>query len=93
MTYAEQILGELDRRLDAVIDLTIYGRAAFLLGFEDPPEQFSQSLDVDAVLWLGQAEELGRESDFWEAIEQVNAELASASASPTACLRCSKIFS
>ena len=59
MTYAERILGELDRQLESPVDLTLYGRAAFLLGFSDPPEQFSQSLDDDAVLWLGQAEELG----------------------------------
>lgn len=76
MTYAERILGELDHRLDAAIELTLYGRAAFLLGFVDPPEQFSQSLDVDAVLWIGQAEELGEKTNFWEAIEGLNAALA-----------------
>jgi len=58
MTYAARILGELDRHLKQVVDLTLYGRAAFQPGFDDPPEEFSQSLDVDTVLWLGQAEEL-----------------------------------
>lgn len=29
---------------------------------------------MDAVLWLGQAEELARRSNFWEAIAAVNAE-------------------
>ena len=76
MTNAERILGELDRRLDSAIELTLYGRAAFLLGFDDPPEQFSQSLDVDAVLWIGQAEELGQGTNFWDAVEALNAELA-----------------
>jgi hypothetical protein len=76
VTYAERILSELDRQLESPVELTLYGRAAFLLGFSDPPEQFSQSLDVDAVLWLGQAEELGRDSNFWDALDAVNSALA-----------------
>ena len=76
MRYAERILTELDQRLDASVELTLYGRAAFLLGFDDPPVQFSQSLDVDAVLWVGQAEELEQNSNFWEAVEGLNGALA-----------------
>ncbi len=76
MIYAERILGELARRLRKPVELTLYGRAAFLLGFDDAPTQFSQSLDVDVVLWLGQAEELKRATNFWEAIEETNEVLA-----------------
>ena len=72
MTYAERILSELDRGLDGAVELTLYGRAAFLLGFENPPIQFSQSMDVDAVLWLGQADEMEEQTNFWDALEQVN---------------------
>ena len=72
MTYAERILGELDGQLDGVVELTLYGWAAFLLGFEDPPIQFSQSMDVDAVLWLGQADEMEENTNFWDALEQAN---------------------
>lgn len=72
MTNAERILAELDKRLESQVELTLYGRAAFLLGFRDPPEQFSQSMDVDAVLWLGQAQELMEQSNFWEALETTN---------------------
>lgn len=76
MIYADRILGELDQRLHEPVELTLYGRAAFLLGFENPPAQFSQSLDVDAVLWLGQAETLSQTSNFWQAIEETNSALA-----------------
>ena len=55
MTNAERILAELDQRLEASVDLTLYGRAALSLGFESPPAEFAQSMDVDAVLALGQA--------------------------------------
>jgi len=72
MIYAHRILAELDRHLDSRVELTLYGRAAFFLGFSDPPSQFSQSLDVDAVLWLGQAEELDLKSNFWSALEKTN---------------------
>ena len=75
MNNAERILSELNGALDSAIELTLYGRAAFLLGFPDPPVEFAQSLDVDAVLWLGQAEELANQSNFWEALEVTNRKL------------------
>ena len=34
--------------------------AAFALGFEDAPDKFAQSNDIDAVLWIGQADKLAR---------------------------------
>ncbi|MBI5154914.1 hypothetical protein HZA57_06730 [Candidatus Poribacteria bacterium] len=76
MTNAEKILRALDARLDAKAELTLYGRAALLLGFANPQPEYALSHDVDAVLWLGQAEELARCTNFWEAVEQVNEELA-----------------
>lgn len=74
MNFAERILTELDSRLDSEIQLCLYGRAAFVLGFGEG--DFAQSYDVDAVLWLGQDEELQRETNFWDALEQVNEVLA-----------------
>lgn len=62
MTNAEKLLG-----------LTLYGRAALSLGYPNPKPDYALSLDVDAVLWIGQAETLERESNFWSALEQVNA--------------------
>ena len=72
MTNAEKILSRLDSLLESEIDLTLYGRAALLLGFASAPQDFALSLDVDAILWIGQAEELANNTNFWEALEQVN---------------------
>ena len=74
MTNAERILASLDAKLNASVELTLYGRAALLLGFADAPQEYALSRDVDAVMWLGQAEELAESTNFWEAIEEVNRE-------------------
>ena len=75
-SYAEQILLALDRRLDAEVELILYGRAALHLGFPNPPEEFGLSRDVDAVFWRGQAEQLSARTNFWAAVEEVNREFA-----------------
>ncbi len=49
-----------------------YGRAALQLGFENPPEEYAISHDVDAVFWIGQAEELAASGNFWDAIDDLN---------------------
>jgi hypothetical protein len=74
MSNAERLLNRLDELLDANVDLTLYGRAALLLGYPDPKREYALSLDVDAVLWIGQAEELERSGNFWMALEQINDE-------------------
>lgn len=72
MSNAEQLLRAVDARLDRVVELTLYGRAALHLGFPHPPPEYALSRDVDAVLWLGQAEELAAHGNFWDVIEEVN---------------------
>ena len=62
MTNAERILLVLDGCLASTVELTLYGRAALTLGFDETPEEYALSQDVDAVLWLGQAEALRRHS-------------------------------
>jgi hypothetical protein len=69
------ILSSLDRFLNSSIELTLYGRAALQLGFADPPQDFAMTRDVDAVLWIGQAEQLLAETNFWDAVEATNAAL------------------
>lgn len=76
MSHAERILTCLDRHLTTPAELTLYGRAALSLGFDETPEDYALSLDVDAVLWLGQAEELNASTNFWEAVDRTNSELA-----------------
>ncbi len=74
MTNAERILARLDELLEQPVDITIYGRAALSMGFEVSKEEYALSLDVDAVLWMGQAEELEENGNFWNALDQVNKE-------------------
>jgi hypothetical protein len=76
VNHAAQILAAIDARLNAAVELTLYGRAALALGFAQAPPEFALSRDVDAVLWVGQAEELKQHTNFWEIIEQVNEDLA-----------------
>ena len=40
---AEHILHELDRRLDADVELTLYGRAALALGYPQPMAEYCPS--------------------------------------------------
>lgn len=75
MNNAEQILRSLDAKLETNVELTLFGRAALQLGFEHPLADYALSQDVDAVLWIGQAEELNSSTNFWPAVEHVNAEL------------------
>ena len=76
MNNAETILTVLDNHLKAPVELTLYGRAALQLGFTEPLSEYAQSMDVDGVLWLGQAEELLHAGNFWTAIDLTNRELA-----------------
>src|SRR5438105_3045767 len=72
VSNTDQILSALDEKLDNPVELTLYGRAALFLGFEDAPREFGQSRDVDGVLWKGQTEELIRNTNFWEAVAELN---------------------
>jgi hypothetical protein len=72
MTNAVKLLDALDVRLDSPVELTLYGRAALHLGFANPPAEYALSRDIDAVLWLGQAEDMAERGNFWESVEEVN---------------------
>ena len=76
MSPAKRILAALDGKLNCAVELTLYGRAAIQLGFDKPPAEAALSRDVDAVLWLGQAEELEASTNFWEAVDEINREFA-----------------
>ena len=76
MNNAVRILTVLDGYLDVTVDLTLYGRAAMALGFEPPPTGAETSLDVDVVLWVGQAERLLAETNLWDALDKTNVEVA-----------------
>jgi len=51
VNHAATILGALDRNLRSPVELSLFGRAALSLGFENPPDEFGQSLgDEDLFL-------------------------------------------
>ncbi len=70
-----RILQTFDRELTLPAEITLFGRAALVLGFPGSPAAFGATRDVDAILplpWLAAADE---HLDFWEAQQRVNAEL------------------
>jgi hypothetical protein len=72
MTNAETLLFAVDERLSGIVELTLYGRAALHLGFSNPQPDYALSRDVDAVLWIGQAEAMIEHTNFWAVIDEVN---------------------
>jgi hypothetical protein len=76
MINAERILLALDKHLDHTLPLILYGRAAISLGFSEPPENVSHSLDVDAIIPASQTALLSDDENFWAAQEAANHELS-----------------
>jgi hypothetical protein len=70
------ILQALDRHLDHPVELTLYGRAALALGFPSHEPRHETTQDVDAIIPLGQLEALRADTQFWDARDATNAELA-----------------
>jgi hypothetical protein len=69
------ILQTLDRHLTKPAEITIFGRAALALGFQNSPAAFATTEDVDAILPLGWLADEDKNLDFWEAQQKTNAEL------------------
>ncbi len=75
MNNPQHILQTFDRHLTKPAEITIFGRAALALGFQNSPAAFATTNDVDAILplsWLAAADQ---NLDFWEAQQKTNAEL------------------
>jgi hypothetical protein len=70
------ILQTLDRHLDHPVELTLYGRAALVLGFSSHESRHETTQDVDAIIPLVQLEQLRADGQFWDARDATNAELA-----------------
>jgi len=75
VTNAARILSALDRRLDHEVTLVIYGRAAIALGFQNPPEAVTKTLDVDALIPVSQIARFRADLALWDAQEGTNREL------------------
>jgi hypothetical protein len=70
------ILQTVDKHLDHDVRLVLYGRAALWLGFNAAPPEAARTQDVDAIISTLQESDLAGDSQFWDAIEGANAELA-----------------
>ena len=77
MSNAIRIVEALDALLDHEVSLVVYGRASIALGFHEPPEQTTLSLDVDVILRHSHTQMLDADDQFWEAQEAVNVQLDS----------------
>lgn len=71
-----RILTTLDQHLSGPEELTLFGRAALVLGYPGSPPEFSSTRDVDAILPLQWLESTGQHDDFWEAQQRTNEALA-----------------
>jgi len=69
------ILQTLDGHLTKPAEITIFGRAALALGFQNSPAVFATTRDVDAILPLSWLAAEDQNLDFWEAQQKTNAEL------------------
>lgn len=92
MINAERILSALDARLDHQVDLVIYGRAAISLGFDNPPEDVSKTLDVDVIIPLTQLNRFREDQNFWDAQEATNRELEKEGLYITHLFRADQVF-
>src|SRR5690606_28059912 len=72
MNNPERILFELDSRLDHCVRLILFGRSALSLGYPGAPDEFSATLDVDAILPEVDMADYEADHQFWDAIEKTN---------------------
>jgi hypothetical protein len=68
----ERLILALDEGLDHEVRLVLYGRASIALGFNDPPPETADTLDVDVIIQLSQLDELVDDEQFWDSRDAVN---------------------
>ena len=75
MSNPEIIALALDRHLRKPTRLILYGRAAIGLGYANTPSEIYSTFDVDVILPQLEIETIEHDDQFWDALEQTNAEL------------------
>src|SRR4051812_40959673 len=70
------ILRLLDAKLDHKVELTLIGKSALWLGFDNAPTDFGKTLDVDGVVSADQSAAFDTDMGFWDALRNTNQELA-----------------
>jgi hypothetical protein len=79
MNNPTRILTTFDRHLARPAEITVFGRAALVLGFPNDADAYATTQDVDAILPLSWLEAEDGNVDFWDAQQRTNAELESSS--------------
>jgi hypothetical protein len=75
VTNPERIISALDTHLDHEVTLILYGRGAIALGFQNPPEAASLTLDVDCIIPVSRLVAFHDDANFWDAQDLANREL------------------
>lgn len=75
MSNPLRILKTLDRHLSLPAEITLFGRSALALGYDQPPVHFHNTQDVDGILPLGWLQPPDAHEDFWRAVQLTNSEL------------------
>ena len=70
-----RILQSIDAKLDHPVELFLYGRAALVLGFENPPSAAAATNDVDGIIPRDQLDAFDRDENWWAALASANEEL------------------
>ena len=71
-----RILQAVDARLDQPFELYLFGRAALVLGFSDPPATAAATQDVDGIIPSNLLAGLQANDAWWTALQSANDELA-----------------
>lgn len=66
----------LDKKLDHKVELTLIGKSAMWLGYDDAPKHFGVTLDVDSVVPERESAAFDVDAQFWDSLTAANAELA-----------------
>ena len=75
MSNPLRILRTLDNHLTLPAELTLFGRAALALGYPQALGTFHNTQDVDGILPLAWLQPPDEHEDFWQAVQETNAEL------------------
>lgn len=70
-----RILQAVDARLDGAVEFFLFGRAALVLGFADPPAEAAATQDVDGIVPRDLLAGLQANERWWAALQAANDEL------------------
>lgn len=70
-----RILQTVDAKLDHTVEFFLFGRAALVLGFDEPPAGAAATQDVDGIIPRDYLAALRTDDQWWKALKAANDEL------------------